>query len=56
MRSVCEKGFILGGLVILLAVYSLSEAKTLIPTYAKIGGGIFLVGYGIFRILNRKQS
>jgi hypothetical protein len=55
MRSIGEKGFILGGLVILLAAYSISESKTLIPAYAKIAGGVFLIGYGIFRIANRKK-
>ena len=55
MRSIGEKGFILGGLVILLAAYDMSESKTLIPTYAKIAGGVFLIGYGIFRIVNRKK-
>jgi hypothetical membrane protein len=55
MRSIGEKGFVLGGLVILLAAYSMSDSKTLIPTSVKIVGGIFLILYGVFRILNRKQ-
>lgn len=55
MRSIGEKGFILGGLVVLLAVYGMSESKTIIPTYVKIAGGVLLIGYGIFRIVNRKK-
>ena len=55
MGSIGEKGYILGGLVILLAAYSMSETKTFIPGYVKIAGGVFLSGYGIFRIVNRKK-
>jgi hypothetical protein len=55
MRSIGEKGFVLGGLLILLVAYDMSDSKTLIPSSIKIAGGIFLIGYGLFRILRKKQ-
>lgn len=55
MKSIGEKGFILGGLVILLAVYGMQESKTIIPQSVKIAGGVLLIAYGLFRILKRQR-
>lgn len=52
-----SNGFILGGLLILLAFLGTGNSSGTVPLYAKIAAGVLLIGYGVLRVIQyRKDS
>jgi hypothetical protein len=52
--SIAQKGFIIGGIVILAS--ALGGPGTMLPWYIKVIGGVGLIIYGVFRIFQGRDK
>ena len=55
-RSIGPIGFIMGGVLVLLSTFYMGDAQTMFPWYIKLAGGIGLIIYGIFAIMQKRNK